>query len=267
MKVKAHQILKQISKRHDGEPFFTEVKSGRTFGNDNLLILDAIGFKKSWANQCITGYEIKVDRNDFVRDEKWVGYKAYCNKFYFACPSGLIDKNEISPDVGLIYYNPEKDSIYTRKQALFRDIDVPKDMLLYLITARYCNVNPYPFFNSRVEFFQEWLENKRRNKELGWNVKNHMAEEITRLNGEITEMPLLIEQNEKHKQQLNKIREILKNAGICKSLWRGEWIFEFEEWINSKQTKLSPEVLAGITELERGIARLKDYMKVGKPDA
>jgi hypothetical protein len=47
----------------------TEVKNGPTQWGKHYR-MDAVAIKKSWANPCITCYEVKVDRQDFLRDEK-----------------------------------------------------------------------------------------------------------------------------------------------------------------------------------------------------
>ena len=50
--------------------FMTKVKTGSTWFNPNLKIIDAVSIKKSWKKPCIIFYEVKVARSDFVNDEK-----------------------------------------------------------------------------------------------------------------------------------------------------------------------------------------------------
>lgn len=80
-KVRADMIKAALAIRHKEDSFFTEVRNGPAVANE-LLILDAVAFKRSWANPCITGYEIKVSRSDFLADEKWRGYLMYCNQWF-----------------------------------------------------------------------------------------------------------------------------------------------------------------------------------------
>lgn len=60
--------------RHAGDVFVPECKNGSTwetyYSDQRLLKLDGWAMKKSWKNPCMTGYEIKVDRSDFLNDEK-----------------------------------------------------------------------------------------------------------------------------------------------------------------------------------------------------
>ena len=50
----------------------------------------------------IRGYEIKVNRSDFVGDRKWQHYLPYVHFFYFASPKGLIDPAELPAEIGLL---------------------------------------------------------------------------------------------------------------------------------------------------------------------
>lgn len=151
-KVTASQILKKLELLHAGATppwvLYSEVKSGPSWGqktpwgtkNQDLYIMDAVAIKCSWSNPCIEGFEIKVNRSDFLRDKKWQNYQAYCHKFSFVCPPGVIKVDELPGDVGLLYYNAELDCVWVKRRALYRKIDLKSDtvvsMLLYLTYYR-----------------------------------------------------------------------------------------------------------------------------------
>jgi len=204
-KVTASQIKGALAEKHQktGDYFLTEVKTGAT--GTGLRKIDAIAVKKSWANPCVTGYEIKVNRNDFLSDEKWVNYLPYCHRFNFVCPVGLIDVSEMDQSVGLIYYNPEKSSFYTKKKSLFRNVDIPADLYLYIIFSR-LNDQPYPFFSSKREYFQEWLNNKINNRELSYKVKSKIIDELRRLDIDKETFDRYKKENETYYQLLRLIR-------------------------------------------------------------
>ena len=139
-KVTASKILKCLEIKHTQKPnphpgyrehpglqdaFYAEVKTGRT--QPGHLRLDAIAIKRSWTRPCITGYEIKISRSDFLRDKKWRNYQKYCHEFYFVCPvsrPGIITLNELPGDVGLIYYSPEHDTLFTKRRAMYRELNM-----------------------------------------------------------------------------------------------------------------------------------------------
>ena len=89
--------------------FITECKTCSTYFPDpqGLLKFDGLAITKSYTKPCIIGYEIKVSRNDFKQDNKWHLYLQYCNEFFFVVPTGLVKKEELPDNVGLIYYNPD----------------------------------------------------------------------------------------------------------------------------------------------------------------
>lgn len=63
-------------------------------------------------NRETKGYEIKISRADFLADKKWQEYLKYCTFFYFIAPEGIIKKEELPENVGLIEifaseYSPE----------------------------------------------------------------------------------------------------------------------------------------------------------------
>ncbi|HEX8267395.1 MAG TPA: hypothetical protein VF596_18490 [Pyrinomonadaceae bacterium] len=78
-------------------------------------IIDAWGIRP---NNCYSmGIEVKVSRSDW-RAAKWKDYKTESersqkhpfgytgtNELYYACPTGLIQPNEVSESVGLLWYN------------------------------------------------------------------------------------------------------------------------------------------------------------------
>ena len=168
----ASQILRQLEKlhtekpgRHPGAPtlqdtFYAEVKTGPTEWqarrgnaiqgavktNKGLLRLDAVAIKKSWTKPCFIGYEIKVSRSDFLRGRETAlcEYTKYCHKFSFVCPPDVIKISELPGDVGLIYYSPEHDCLFTKRRAMYREIDLRSPevvgMLMYLAMYR-ANVN------------------------------------------------------------------------------------------------------------------------------
>jgi len=90
-KVTATQIKLALAEYHPKDFFIPECKTDSTYfaGPQGLLIFDGLAITRSYAHPCITGYEIKVSRSDFQRDNKYHLYLQYCNKFYFVCRLGF----------------------------------------------------------------------------------------------------------------------------------------------------------------------------------
>lgn len=72
----------------------------------NELRIDAlvIDTRKRW----VRGFEIKLSRSDFLRDEKWQLYTQFCSSLSIVCPKGLIAKSEVSDPFGLLYVSRTK---------------------------------------------------------------------------------------------------------------------------------------------------------------
>src|SRR5580765_3591485 len=101
-KVTSDIILEMLAVRHSEDVFVPECKTGPTHYADRCPRIDAWAMRRSWANPVTFGYEIKTSRNDFVRDEKWRDYLAYCTQFFFVAPPGIIRIDELPAEVGLI---------------------------------------------------------------------------------------------------------------------------------------------------------------------
>ena len=210
--MRADQVKHALHQKHRHDcAVFTEVKNGPTHISRNLLIMDLVAIKKSWTKPCIYGYEVKVSRSDFERDEKWQYYMQYCNKFFFACSKGLIAKEELPEQVGLVYVNPETLGVSTRKNAIFREIEEPIQMLYYLIYSRIDDV-PYPFFNSKEEHFKAWLEKKESTRQLSYEVKSQLITRLRETEDQVKDFQRKVEILEEHRYKLNAVSKILKDT-------------------------------------------------------
>ena len=160
-KVTSTDIKRALAEKHWRDLFLTEVKSGPTQLSvpGGLKILDSLAIRKSWTAPCFTGYEVKISRSDFLRDAKFYTYEELCNCLYIVCPKGMIERTELPESVGLMYYDPEKKTITTRKKAIFRKIEYSPELLLYIIFSR-LDSDRYPFFSTKQEYFKEYLARK-----------------------------------------------------------------------------------------------------------
>lgn len=187
--VTSTEIKIALAEKHSKDFFLTEVKSGSSYLTPVgfMKILDGLAIRKSWTNPCFTGYEIKVSRSDFLRDAKFYTYEELCNCLYIVCPKGMIDRAELPDNIGLMYYDPEKRTITTRKKAIYRKIEYTPNLLLYIIFSR-LESDRYPFFSDTREYFEAYLEGKVDNRVLGSKVKSKLIEENARLERALEEV-------------------------------------------------------------------------------
>jgi len=194
-----------LSKIHTQDFFLTECKNGPTW-DMHYLRMDAVAIKKSWIRPCVTIYEVKVSRNDFLRDSKWPGYLEYCNRFYFACPKGLINPADIEdPRVGLVWVN-ENGSVITKKQIPARATDIPEEFFKHILFSR-IESDRTPFFSEREEYVKAYLENKKSARALGVLVSSKMIERLAEMEENLSDLSKQTENSEAYRELVEALRE------------------------------------------------------------
>jgi hypothetical protein len=196
-------LIKLLAERHKDDVFIAECKNGSSYG-DRLLKMDGWAMRKSWAHPCVSGYEVKVSRADFLGDKKWPGYLKYCNEFYFVSPPDIIKLEELGADVGLLYCSANGGRLYTKKKAPFRNLTIPESIFRYII-MRLSSDDQYG--RPDREYWREWLEQKDEDKELGRAVSKKVSELLTQRIAKVErknhELQLGIEKFADLQQQLN----------------------------------------------------------------
>lgn len=180
----SRDLIARVSRRHTNDVWFAEVKDGPTWFGSHLRI-DGLAIAKSWSPIRVTGYEVKVDRGDWLRDSKWESYLAMCTDLYVVAPKDVVRIDEMPKGVGLIEAVGEK-GLRTARKATHRAITVPSDMLLYLLMSRVrVKDSDYPGMSreARIEQWRDRLASNRAAKEIGWNVSKAVRERIDKLDG------------------------------------------------------------------------------------
>lgn len=178
--ITASEIKRLLARKHARDVFVAECKNGPTWNVTGLGILDAWAMKRSYANLCMWGYEIKVTRSDFVRDDKWQGYLHCCNQFYFVTPSGLLDPNEVPQEAGLMCCSKTGTRLYVKKKAPHRAVELPANLFQYLLFSRTridADRRDSAKPDSR-EYWTRWLEQRTIDRELGLRVRATLSRTI-----------------------------------------------------------------------------------------
>lgn len=214
MKITSQTLQGLLKNKHAKDVYVDECKDGPTQGvGVRHLRLDAWAMARSWANPTTWGYEIKVSRSDFLGDDKWQSYLKYCSDFYFVCPSGLIQPNELPGEVGLLWASKTGTRLYSKKKAVRRDVEIPESLYRYVLMCRskISRGTEFGIVTSGREFWEEWLKSKKSDLDFGHRVsqsiRSLVAEKITKVE---CENLLLRKQNE----SLEDIRCFLKEIGV-----------------------------------------------------
>jgi len=250
MAVTSTDIKIALEKKHWKDFFLTECKSGSTYLTPvgDMKILDALAIRKSWTNPCFTGYEVKVSRSDFLRDSKFYRYEEIVNCLYLVCPKGMIDRTELPESVGLMYYDPDKKTLTTKKKAIYRKIEYSPDLLLYIIFSR-LESDRYPFFDSKKEYFEEYIAGKKSSKDLGTMVSSKLAQENKDLIRQLADVNSFKMESDNYRE----IIRVLKKHGFY--YWQTELLADD---LDKRLSRTCPEDISSIRRtLEGCVERIK----------
>lgn len=253
-KVRADEIKRALAKRHTDDLFLTEVKTGATWRNDELLKFDALAIKKSWAKPRFTGYEVKVNRSDFLKDQKWPGYLPHCHCFSFVCPKGLITPEELADEVGLIWYYPDTGALVTKRPAKYRLIEISADLLYYILLSR-IESDRHPFFSSHREKIEAYVKDKQARLNLAREFKGKLFDEIAALREKVRELELELRHG--GYEQLEKIKKAAEKAGI-----ETRYIWWPNEVVKMLENSIHPDILHAVDRIQREADEIRKLAKV-----
>jgi len=211
--ITARDILRLLHERHHVDKFLSvdECKIGSTWFKANCSRFDLWVMARSWASPRFIGYEIKVDRQDFMRDTKWQAYLNYCTEFYFVAPPGIIDATEVPELAGLIVSSKNCKRLYTKKKAPVRNVEIPNSILIYILMSRSRIVGDMFQTRPRGAVWEDRLKAIEKNKQIGHSLAYCIR---NRVNKEVKEIK---RENEKLRQENEKIMAIktaLNQMGI-----------------------------------------------------
>ena len=216
-KITSSTILKLLLKKHDKDICVSECKAGSSWSADKTPRFDLWTMKRSYTKPMTWIYEIKVSRQDFVKDDKWQSYLPYCTDFYFVAPCGIIDVSEIPEQSGLLLTSKTGNKLYCKKKAPHRNVTIPDSVFKYILMSRTEIVNStYANNNSnsnsdKKQYWEQWLADKNENQRLGYNV----SKKIRRLYDKNVDM-VARNQNriENEIKGLKEVKKILKELGF-----------------------------------------------------
>ncbi len=210
-KITSTEIKMALAEYQPKDFFISECKTDSTYfaGPQGLLIFDGLAVTRSYTSPCITGYEIKVSRSDFQRDNKYHLYLQYCNEFYFVVPAGLLKKEEIPDDMGLIYYYPETGKLMKKKRALYRKIEEPVGVYKYIIYSR-LEPDRTPFYEEKADYAKAYLEDKADKQAVGRRLGSKMAAELSDTYCRLA----VLKKTEDKMELLDSLLKVMKENGI-----------------------------------------------------
>ena len=193
-----------------------------------------------------------------MRDDKWHNYLPLCHRFNFVCPTGLIKPDELPNEIGLIYYNPDKQTLQTKRKAFHQSIELPTNLLYYLILSR-LDDDRHPFFTGKREALEAWVSEKGTKHDLARGVNQKIHKQFDDADRRIKKAEELAAQYQKDHDDVESVVKKLKEAGY--NPWRGNWVHKIEEAL---EATYPPDVMSGLRLLEEGARKIREAMTTKK---
>ncbi len=250
MKYEASKLITLLKLKHAEDVFVPECKDGPS--HVSHFRLDGWAMQKSWSHPTTYGYECKVARNDFLRDNKWQNYLELCSDFYFVCPWGLIQPEEVGDPAGLLWAaNNGGERLWVKKKAKRRaDVVIPEALWRYILMRL---DRPTIFDNG--ESWKRWLAQDDAEKEIGHKVSNKIRQLVSE---RITTVEI---ENHKLQKEIAKYAEI---KAVMEDLKISPFSYDVKravaEQIERTKELFSPEVMREVNRLRE---RLDGFIKLG----
>jgi len=195
----ASVLVAALQRKHSDAVFVSECKDGPTQTRESHRRLDAWVLLKTWSPITTIGYEVKVTRSDWRRDEKLTDYMALCHQLYIVAPKGVVPIEELPSGVGLIESVGDQYRLVTRRKAARRRIDMPVELLVYVLMCRAKitrerDDRDLPHW--RVEALRRWLAEKDDDRTLSYAVNEKLKRAFDKQGREIEETRSRIKQLE-----------------------------------------------------------------------
>jgi len=259
MKITATDISNLLTRKY-AEKFVCvpECKVGSAWMMRTCPVIDLWCMAKSWTNARTLGFEIKISRNDFLRDHKWPDYLKYCTEFYFVAPPGIIDPSEVPEQAGLLISSKNAKMLYTKKKAPVRDVDIPDSIYRYILMWRARILIENRYEPDKTQYWKNWLATKDEKKELGYNVSRRIRDLISdRILSVEAENKRLISENER----LQHIQRILSSLGIDRPIPAYSAERQIKETLDEINTGISENFLNLIKTSARQLFRASEIIE------
>jgi hypothetical protein len=214
----AAKLLEALALRHADAVFVPECKDGPTQTRSHRR-LDAWVLAKTWSPITTIGYEIKVDRGDWRRDDKIHDYMPLCHLLYIVAPKGIVPLEELPAGVGLLEPVGTTGRLQAKRKAARREIDLPAELMVYVLMCRtrITRENGDPTDrNWRVEQLREWVNGKDERRGLSYAVSAKIREVFEKQQSELNEQ-------RRRNDELDGVRKRIAELGFDPSQPINAW--------------------------------------------
>lgn len=252
----AREIINLLAAKHSDDVFVPECKDGPTQTGSHLR-LDAWAMPKSWVRGKCIGYEVKVSRSDFLRDDKYDRYRDLCHELYLVAPKGVLSVEELPADVGYIEVSTGGKRLITKRKAVTRQIEWPVDLLRYILMCR-SRIGAERYEgdpSSRRRFWESWLEERKIDIDFGHRVSKRIGEAVR---AEITSVRLENDRLKRENEMYADLKAQLDRLGIQQGSRYSSWSIAnaVREKLDEQRHVLSREARQAANDGIRALTRL-----------
>lgn len=177
----AAELVGRLEQRHAKDVFVAECNLGSAHAGCRRI--DGWAMRKSWSPFSTIGYEVKVARSDFLRDDKWEAYLPVCHELYFVCPRKLIDPRELPDGVGLLW-TLGAERLQTKRKAVRRtpDPEALVRLMAYVLMSRTQIVGDMweASATPTVDSWRQWLLEENGERYIGRMVSRRLGERLVK---------------------------------------------------------------------------------------
>jgi hypothetical protein len=202
----AASIHRLLSARHAKDVYVPECK----LGNAGSRVMDAWVLLPTWSPMTAIGYEVKVSRSDWLRDQKFEAYRACCHLMFVVAPKGVVQHQELPGGVGLLEPIGQGDGARlvtrvkpTRHQA---DAEALVKVMAHVLMWRKDRAN-HADPRARAAVWREWVDGKREGRTIASQLRGRIQKELREAERRVFEA-------EGKAKQLQDAADALRELGI-----------------------------------------------------
>lgn len=180
-------ITELLVQRHAKDVFVAGCALGsRQLGAKEL---DGWALLRTWSPVTTVGYEIKVARSDWLRDQKVPTYQRTVHLMYVVAPKGVVQALELPAGCGLLEVSSTGHHLLTRVKPVRHENPDNGPLLLYVLMSRTRIVDDMheangPNRDAAVALWRGFVEGRCDRKVLGIAASRRVAEELRKATAE-----------------------------------------------------------------------------------
>lgn len=169
-------VCQLLAERHSKDVWVPGCALGsRTHGCREL---DGWALLRTWSPVTTIGYEVKVARSDWLRDQKVGEYQKRVHLMYVVAPKGIVQVSELPAGCGLLEVTQNGKRLLTRAKAVRNEHPDDRLLLLYVLMCRSRVVSDYHAANNGsmgLDFWRSVAEGKVESHLVGRLASKRVA--------------------------------------------------------------------------------------------